>query len=257
MARKVIAGNWKMNLSQKEGEELVKASNAFVEANPLAHVEVVIAPPFLQLQQAVKNAPNGRVSIAAQNMNENDNGAFTGEISASMLKEIGVELVIIGHSERREILGESDAQIHAKLKKALRSNLYPILCVGEKLEDRKSGNHFKFVQAQLESALEGFSGDELSSLVIAYEPIWAIGTGETASPAQAQEMHAFIRKHIASVYTATLADEISVLYGGSVKPENAKEIFAQPDVDGGLIGGAATKPESFIELIKIGESVLR
>jgi len=257
MARKIIAGNWKMNLSPKEGEELVKASNAYVESHALAHIEVVIAPPFIQLKDAVKNATEDRISIAAQNMNENDNGAFTGEISASMLQEVGVELVIIGHSERREVLGESNDQVHAKLKKALSSNLYPILCVGEKLEDRKSGNHFDFVQGQLDSALAGFSGDELSSLVIAYEPIWAIGTGETASPAQAQEMHAFIRKHISSIYTATLADEVSVLYGGSVKPENAKEIFAQPDVDGGLIGGASTKVESFIELIKIGESVLR
>jgi triosephosphate isomerase len=257
MARKIIAGNWKMNLTLKEGEELIKASNAFAEANSIAHVEVVIAPPFLQLRDAVKLASGPRVSIAAQNMNENDNGAFTGEISATMLKEVGVELVIIGHSERREVMGETNDQIHAKLKKALSSNLYAILCVGENLEDRKSGNHFNYVTAQLDSALAGFSADELSSLVIAYEPIWAIGTGETASPEQAQEMHAFIRKHLANIYTATLADEISVLYGGSVKPENAKEIFAQPDVDGGLIGGAATKIDSFIELIKIGESVLR
>lgn len=246
-----------MNLSIKEGEDLVKASNAYAASNPLKHIEVVIAPPFVHLREAVKLSPENRVSIAAQTMNENDNGAFTGEISASMLSEIGVELVIIGHSERREIIGENNDQIHAKLKKALKSNLYPILCVGENLDDRKAGKHFDFVRGQLDSALQGFNSDALSNLVIAYEPIWAIGTGETASPSQAQEMHAFIRKHLGSLFTATLADEVSILYGGSVKPENAREIFAQPDVDGGLIGGASTKVDSFLELIKIGEAVLR
>ncbi|CAN0344708.1 unnamed protein product [Pylaiella littoralis] len=186
-----------------------------------------------------------------------ENGAFTGEISASMVKDAGAELVIIGHSERREIFGESDALLERKLKKALEHGLYPIFCVGESLSQRKNNEHFQHIENQLKAGLQSFSGEEIPQIIIAYEPIWAIGTGETASQEQAQEMHSFIRKYLAQQFSAAVADEVSILYGGSVKPANARGLFGQPDIDGGLIGGASLDAESFTALIQIGEEILR
>lgn len=257
MARKIIAGNWKMNLNLAQGAALVKASDDYLNANPAKHIDVIVAPPAHQLVQTVKLSTNTKLSVVAQNMCAHENGAYTGEISASMLVDAGVELVIVGHSERREIFGEDDALLEAKLHKALEYDLYPIFCVGESLEQRQAGIHFNHIEKQLEAGLKNFNADQIPHIILAYEPIWAIGTGETASPEQAQEMHAFIRKYLTGKFSATVADETSILYGGSVKPSNAKDLFSQPDIDGGLIGGASIQIDSFLELIKIGESILR
>ena len=246
-----------MNLHLKEGADLISATNSYLNQNPVEHIDVVVAPPAYQLVQSSQLSGNVKLSVSAQNMAAQDNGAFTGELSASMVKDAGAELVIIGHSERREIFGEQDDLLKQKLHKAIDSGLYPIFCVGESLEQRKNGEHFKHIENQLKAGLSDFSSEQLPNIIVAYEPIWAIGTGETASPEQAQEMHAFIRKFLGSHFSAAVADEVSILYGGSVKPGNAKDLFGQPDIDGGLIGGASIKAESFIELIKIGEEVLR
>lgn len=257
MARKIVAGNWKMNLHLTEGQALVKATNDYLNQNPVEHVDVIIAPPAYQLSQSVANSSNKMLSIAAQNMAAQDNGAYTGELSASMLLDSGSELVIIGHSERRTIFQEDNGLVNAKIHQALKNNIYPIFCIGESLEQRKNGEHKNHIQKQLDEGLEGVPSDELYRVIIAYEPIWAIGTGETASPEQAQDMHAFIRKYLSEKYSAASADETSLLYGGSVKPGNARDLFGQPDIDGALIGGASLDQESFISIIKIGEEILR
>ncbi len=256
MARKIVAGNWKMNHNLKEGLEVVQALEAYLLKIAPKNVETVIAPPFIHIAQAAEISKNTHLSIAGQDCSAQESGAFTGEVSAAMLKSAGAELVIIGHSERRQYFKETHAQLSAKVEQAWANNLLPIFCVGESLEDRKAGHHFKTVEDQISGALGKYDAAQLENLVIAYEPVWAIGTGETASGAQAQEMHAHIRSFIAQQHNATLADEISVLYGGSVKPANAEELFGQPDVDGGLIGGASLQADTFIELIKIGEAVL-
>lgn len=259
MSRKIIAGNWKMNHNLIEGLNLIQNVHEFFSTSnkKFDHVEVVIAPPFLHVSQAAIITKSINVSIAGQDCSQHDSGAYTGEISAAMLKSAGAELVIIGHSERRQYHNESDEQMKAKLKQAWKNNLLPIFCVGEHLEQRQNKEHFETIRLQLDGVLSDFSSDQLENLIIAYEPVWAIGTGEVASSAQAQEMHQFIRKHIANKYDAMVASEISILYGGSLKPANAKEIFSQPDVDGGLIGGASLKLDSFAELISIGEDILR
>jgi triosephosphate isomerase len=256
MARKIIAGNWKMNHNLTEGLEVIEAVQDYIARNPLKHSEAVIAPPFIHIAKAATASPNNHLSIAGQDCSAHESGAFTGEVSAAMLKSAGAELVIIAHSERREYFKETDAQFKAKIKQAWTHNLLPIFCVGESLEERKAGNHFEVIEQQLWGVLESYSSAQLENIVIAYEPVWAIGTGETATGAQAQEMHAHIRSFIASKHNATVADEISLLYGGSVKPANAEELFGQPDVDGGLIGGASLQASSFIDLLKIGEGVL-
>lgn len=257
MSRKIIAGNWKMNLLHQEAQELLQATNVYLnELNP-QKIEVVVSPNFTQLEMALHSSTHKKLNVAAQNMAAEDFGAFTGEVSGKMLADIGIDIVILGHSERREVFLESDDLIHKKLHKALELNFLPILCVGESLPTRQAGEHFNFVKSQLDSALEGVSSVQAENIVIAYEPIWAIGTGETASPEQAQEMHAYIRKYLSGRYDVTTADDISILYGGSVKPSNARDLFGQPDVDGGLIGGASLKADSFRELIKIGEEILR
>jgi triosephosphate isomerase len=257
MARKIIAGNWKMNHNLDEGLAVVKAVNTYVQKKELKHVEAVIATPFIHLAAAAKISVANRLSVAAQDCSAHESGAFTGEVSAAMLKSTGTELVLVGHSERRQFFKETDKELSGKIKQAWACGLLPIFCVGESLEQRQSGAHFKTVENQIKGALGGFSADALENMIIAYEPVWAIGTGETASPEQAQEMHNHIRNYMAQLHNATLAHEISLLYGGSVKPSNAKELFSQPDVDGGLIGGAALQADSFIELLEIGEAVLR
>lgn len=211
---------------------------------------IIVAPTFVNLHAIVEKTKNTAIEVAAQNMHFAPNGAFTGEISAAMLQGIGVNTVILGHSERRAIFNETDEILAKKVATAIQNNMEIIFCFGEVLEDRKSENHFKVVENQLTKALFNLSPENWNQLILAYEPVWAIGTGETASPAQAQEMHLFIRNLIAQKYSQELANDVSILYGGSVKGSNAKELFSNPDVDGGLIGGAALDAKEFSTIIK-------
>jgi triosephosphate isomerase len=257
MARKIVAGNWKMNLNLEEGVKLIEQISEYCESTNLHQVEVVAATPFIHLHKAVEMAEGKKLSVAAQNCSEKEGGAYTGEISVSMLKSVNTELVLVGHSERRLYYGDTNQVVNQKIKLLLKEGLSPIFCVGESLEDRKSGNHTSIVKQQIAEGLEGLAGTDIENIIIAYEPVWAIGTGETATPKQAQEMHSFIRDLLAEMFNAAIAMDISLLYGGSVKPDNAREIFSQPDVDGGLIGGASLKADQFNELIHIGSDVLR
>ena len=216
---------------------------------PDTKAEVMVAPTFVNLVGAVQNLKGSTIEVIAQNMHFAESGAFTGEISADMLLAIGINTVIIGHSERRAYFGETDEILAKKVKTALGKKMRVMFCFGEELEDRKSGNHFKVVKSQLKNALFDLDTSTWSNIILAYEPVWAIGTGETASPEQAQEMHAFIRNTIAEAFNSTVAKEVSILYGGSVKPANAKEIFSKPDVDGGLIGGASLVADDFVAII--------
>lgn len=235
-----------MNKNLDETEALLAELSAKL---PDTHADVIVAPTFVNLATAVNHLNSSVIQVAAQNMHFEDTGAYTGEISADMLLNIGVGTVILGHSERRSLFGEDDAMLARKVKKALEKNMQIIFCFGEELSDRKSSNHFKVVEGQLKNGLFNLTAEAWSSIILAYEPVWAIGTGETASPDQAQEMHEFIRKTIAGAYDSNIADEVTILYGGSVKPANAAEIFSKPDVDGGLIGGAALKCDDFIAII--------
>ncbi|HPE84233.1 MAG: triose-phosphate isomerase [Aequorivita sp.] len=246
MRKKIVAGNWKMNNDLAETEMfLVDLKKQVFPEN----VVVMIAPSFTNLNQAFESLREHPVTVVAQNMNQNNEGAFTGEISAKMLKSIGVNTVILGHSERRAYFMEDSAILAEKVNTALENEMTAIFCIGEELEDRKKGNHFKLIKKQLFEGLFHLSNESWKNIIIAYEPVWAIGTGETASPEQAQEMHNFIRKTIAENYSKAIADEVSILYGGSVKPDNASEIFGQDDVDGGLIGGASLKVDSFMKIV--------
>jgi triosephosphate isomerase len=247
MRRKIVAGNWKMNKNLDQTTDLL---NALSEAVDDASAEVMVAPTFVNLSSAVSQLKSSPIEVIAQNMHFAESGAYTGEISADMLQNIGVKTVILGHSERRAYFGETDELLAEKVAAALSKNLRVLFCFGEELEDRKSGNHFSVVESQLKNALLSLDASAWNHIILAYEPVWAIGTGETASPEQAQEMHAFIRKTIAEAYNETVASNVSILYGGSVKPANAKEIFSKPDVDGGLIGGASLKADDFIAIIK-------
>ncbi len=247
MRKKIVAGNWKMNNNKQETAELIQA------LKPLSFstdVRVMVAPAFTHLVQAEQLTQGSRIEVLAQNMNAAESGAYTGEISAAMLSSIGIQKVILGHSERRAYYNETDASLQEKVVTALTNDMEIVFCFGEELDQRKAGNHFEVVQSQLETALFDLTPSQWSKIILAYEPVWAIGTGETASPEQAQEMHAFIRNLIASKYDQALADSISILYGGSVKPSNASAIFSQADVDGGLIGGAALKAEDFAAIIQ-------
>jgi len=250
MRTKIVAGNWKMNKTYKETKALVKELENSIKDVALVNTRVVIAPTFVNLQKASKMTKKSVIEVAAQNMHQSDSGAFTGEISAQMLKGIYVDIVILGHSERREYFGETDELLALKVDAALKNNLEVIFCFGEVLEDRKSGNHFKVVESQIKNALFHLDSDAWSNITLAYEPVWAIGTGETASPEQAQEMHAFIRELVAERYLSDVSEEVSILYGGSVKPGNAVEIFSKADVDGGLIGGAALSVNDFMGIVK-------
>lgn len=246
MRKNIVAGNWKMNNDLVETQELlghlkmqlVKESNA----------TIMVAPAFTNLYAAFETLKDTPIEVAAQNMHQGKSGAFTGEISASMLKSIGVQTVILGHSERRAIFNESHDIIADKVNAALENEMTVIFCFGEELQDRKSDKHFEVVETQLKESLFQISEAAWKNVILAYEPVWAIGTGETASPEQAQEMHAFIRKTVANKFGENIADEVSILYGGSVKPSNAKEIFANKDVDGGLIGGASLNAVDFLAI---------
>ncbi|MCI5141107.1 MAG: triose-phosphate isomerase [Candidatus Electrothrix sp. ATG1] len=243
----LIAGNWKMHLTRAESVELATAVAA--ASKGLTDREVMIAPAYLSLaavQEAVADSP---VRVAAQNVAWEKQGAFTGEIAPPMLQDIGVDMVILGHSERRHDFGEDDAMVNRRLTGALHFGMTPILCVGEKLEEREQGNTFKVVEEQLRIGLKDVQAEQMQQVVVAYEPVWAIGTGKTATKEQAQEVHAFIRTTLATLYEKTLADSVRILYGGSVKPENIDSLMAQPDVDGALVGGAALQAESFARII--------
>ncbi|WP_299050325.1 triose-phosphate isomerase [uncultured Polaribacter sp.] len=250
MRTKIVAGNWKMNNDKKESKALIKSLKKAIKKESLKNTRVIVAPTFVNLSSSVKAAKDSKIEVVAQNMHQAKNGAYTGEISADMLKAIDVKTVILGHSERRTYFNETDETLAAKVDAILENDLETIFCFGELLEDRKSNNHFSVVESQLKNALFHLEAAAWKSIVLAYEPVWAIGTGETASPEQAQEMHAFIRSIIEKQYNASVADTVSILYGGSVKPGNAEEIFSKPDVDGGLIGGAALKVEDFTAIIK-------
>ncbi len=248
MRRKVVAGNWKMNMNLSGTIELISAIKNELNKSD-SKTEVIVCPPFTSLETAVTVLKGTSIKVGAQNMHYESDGAFTGEISADMLKSVGCEYVILGHSERRTIFGETDDIINMKVKKALSSGLKPIFCVGETLEERESNLTEKVVESQVKNGLSGISEHELSDLIIAYEPVWAIGTGKTASPEQAQEVHKFIRNLISKLYSDNLSENLVIQYGGSVKPDNAVELFSQPDIDGGLIGGASLKTDSFVSIV--------
>ncbi|MGN8226039.1 triose-phosphate isomerase [Gracilimonas sp. BCB1] len=254
MRRFLIAGNWKMNCGPYDAAELLeglKEKKADVDEN----VDVLVCPPFVSIGMAVNYLHDTDIQVGAQNLHFEENGAYTGEVSGSMIAESGCNYVIIGHSERRQYFGETDTTVNKRSHKALEHKLAPIICVGESLDQRKSDEHFHLVKNQVTAALFDISEDDVLDVVIAYEPIWAIGTGETASPEQAQEMHEHIRKVIAELYSEDTAERINILYGGSMKPANAKELLSQPDVDGGLIGGASLDAASFSEIITIAEEL--
>jgi triosephosphate isomerase (TIM) len=247
MRQKIVAGNWKMNKNAEETEDLL---NALINQLPNdKEVEIIVAPTFINLASAVDHLEFTNIVVAAQNMHQSENGAYTGEISADMLKSVGVNTVILGHSERRAIFHETDAIISFKVDKALQHQMRVIFCFGEELKDRQNNQHFNIVENQLRDGLFHLDKNAWENIVLAYEPVWAIGTGETASPEQAQEMHSFIRETIRKAFGSDVAEDVSILYGGSVKPDNAKEIFSKPDVDGGLIGGAALKAEDFAAIV--------
>lgn len=235
-----------MNNNRAETDHLL---NALIQHPIREDVSVYVAPAFTQLSQAVTLLEDKPITVAAQNMNAAASGAHTGEVSSSMLKGIGVQTVILGHSERRSLYGETNADLKAKVATAIAEGMEVIFCFGEELTERKENTHFELVKEQLSTALFDLPSEAWSQIILAYEPVWAIGTGETASPEQAQEMHAFIRKEIEANYTAALAEEVVILYGGSVKPNNAKEIFSRADVDGGLIGGASLNAEDFMAIV--------
>lgn len=251
MRKKIIAGNWKMNLTLEEGQKLTsEIVNMFKDEN-IADVQLVLNPPFPHIHPVKKligDTPN--VFLGSQNCSNKESGAYTGEVSAKILASFGVSHVIIGHSERREYFKEDNALLTEKVKQALSNGLTPIFCCGESLEIREAGTHEPNVKFQLTDSLFGLSAEEFSKVVIAYEPIWAIGTGKTASSDEAQQMHETLRKHISSHYGQELADSISILYGGSMNAGNAADLLSKPDVDGGLIGGASLKSRDFITIAK-------
>jgi len=248
MRTKIVAGNWKMHKNAEETEDLL---NALIDKLPTdKEVRVIVAPTFVNLSSAVQHVEFTNIDVAAQNMHQAEGGAYTGEISADMLKSVGVNTVILGHSERRAYFHEDDALLASKVDTALKHEMNVIFCFGEELKDRQASNHFNLVENQLKDGLFHLEAKSWENIILAYEPVWAIGTGETASPEQAQEMHEFIRQTVRTKYGAEVADAVSILYGGSVKPDNAKEIFSKPDVDGGLIGGAALKAEDFAAIVE-------
>jgi triosephosphate isomerase (TIM) len=247
MRKKIVAGNWKMNKNSEETEDLINELIAKIPTD--CEAQVIIAPTFVNLSSAVDHLEFTNIGVAAQNMHASENGAFTGEISADMLKSIGVNTVILGHSERRAIFHETDSIISFKVDTALRHEMKVIFCFGEELKDRQDKQHFNIVENQLRDGLFQIKKVAWSNIILAYEPVWAIGTGETASPDQVQEMHEFIRETVRKSFGNDIADDVSILYGGSVKPDNAKEIFSKPDVDGGLIGGAALKSHDFVAIV--------
>lgn len=249
MRQKIVAGNWKMNNNLQEGLELAKAIVSLQNEIP-EDVTMILGPPFIHLADTSKQLQDTRLKVTAQNCAEEEKGAYTGEVSASMVRSTGAEYVIIGHSERRAYYNETDDVILKKINLALKNDLYPIVCCGGKLDQRESNQYFSVVQKQLENSVFKLSSESFSRIILAYEPVWAIGTGKTATPKEAQEMHGFIRKLIDDNFSTDAAENTSILYGGSCKPSNAGELFKQPDIDGGLIGGASLKSKDFVDIAK-------
>ncbi|MBT8377728.1 MAG: triose-phosphate isomerase [Ignavibacteria bacterium] len=247
MRKKVIAGNWKMNKSLNESQELV--SKIINGLGNDTKCDVIVCPPFTSLSEVHSLIKNTPVKMGAQNMYHEESGAYTGEISADMLISVGCEYVILGHSERRAIFNESNKSINNKIKAALNKKLIVIFCVGELLEQREKGITTDVVSEQITKGLDGISSENMSKVIIAYEPVWAIGTGKTATPQQAQDVHSFIRELIAKIFSSVVADNLIIQYGGSVKPDNASELLTQKDIDGALVGGACLKADSFLGII--------
>lgn len=245
--RPLIAGNWKMHGTRTEAEQLLSALKA--QVTNLADREVVIAPPFTALETATRILAGSSIRLAAQNMHWEPQGAFTGEVSGPMLKELGCTYVILGHSERRQYFGETDEHVAHKIRAAQRDSLVPIVCVGETLDEREQGKMLSVITRQVQGALQGQENAAIAALVIAYEPVWAIGTGRTASPAQAQEVHAAIRSTLATLSDQQTADAVRILYGGSVKPDNVDGLMVQADIDGALVGGASLQAEAFARIV--------
>ena len=244
----IVAGNWKMNKTVAEALDLVRGCK--LELSNIKEVDVVVCPPFTALSEVSKAILDSTIRLGAQNMSENNVGAYTGEIAAVMLKEFSVRYVILGHSERRQYQKESDELISKKALAAHGASLKPIICVGETLEQRDGGQTESVLQSQVQGSLAGLSKEQMSETIIAYEPVWAIGTGKTATTAQAQEAHAFIRRQLAKLFDETIARRVRIQYGGSVKAANARELMSQPDVDGALVGGASLEVRSFADIIK-------
>jgi triosephosphate isomerase len=252
LRRKLIAGNWKMNKTAGDGVALTK--DIVAEIGRIGSVDVVVCPPFTALEGVGRALEDQSIKLGAQNMNPEKSGAFTGEVSAEMLRALFVTHVILGHSERRTFFGDTDAFVNKKVVAALANQLKPILCVGETLGEREAGSTLAVVQRHTESGLAGVTAEQMANVIIAYEPVWAIGTGKVATTAQAQEVHAFIRDLLTKLYGAPVAQKVRILYGGSMKPSNAPELLSQKDIDGGLIGGAALEARSFIDLVKAAEA---
>jgi triosephosphate isomerase len=250
MRKKLIAGNWKMNTDAKSADVLARRVSA--ESPAYGAVDMVLCPPFVYLQLVGAAVAGGDVAFGAQNMYHAPNGAFTGEISAAMIKDIGAEYVILGHSERRQFMGETDLDVNQKLKAAHVAGLTPIVCVGETLREREAGHTADVICGQFAGSFAGLTPGQMAATVIAYEPVWAIGTGKVATPQQAQEVHADLRKLVADRYNAETAELVRILYGGSVKPDNAAELLAKSDIDGALVGGASLKAEDFLAIAAAG-----
>jgi triosephosphate isomerase len=248
MRKKIIAGNWKMNKTVAEAESLATAVKR--ELDTEAKVDVVLCPPAISISKVSEVVSGSQIAVGAQNMHYESSGAYTGEISAEMLREQYCRYVILGHSERREYFGETDETVNKKTKAALAAGLIPIVCVGETLEEREAGRIEEVITTQINNGLAGIDAADLKKIVVAYEPVWAIGTGKTATPEQAQEVHKMIRDLLAGLSDQPTADAIRIQYGGSMKPANALELLSKPDIDGGLIGGAALDANSFAEIVK-------
>ncbi|MDB4920496.1 triose-phosphate isomerase [Mucilaginibacter sp.] len=252
MRKKIVAGNWKMNLDYNEGLSLFSEVVNMVKDEVTGTQEAVVCSPFIHLHSLAQLAKGvAKVSIGAQNAHQAESGAYTGEISAKMIKSVGAVYVVLGHSERRQYFGETNELLAKKTDTALANDLKPIFCIGETLQEREANKHFDIIKSQLIEGVFHLDAAQFAKLVIAYEPVWAIGTGVTASSAQAQEIHAFIRKEIAAKYSQAIADATTILYGGSCNPKNAPELFSQPDIDGGLIGGASLKSRDFTDIVKV------
>lgn len=249
MIKKIVAGNWKMNKTFEEADELLDELMTRLEETDIRNTQVIVCPPFPYLEMSSDYANDSYFMVGAQDVSTEEMGAFTGEISAKMLKSMEIEYCIVGHSERRQYHHETNAQIAKKVNQLLNNGIKPIVCCGEVLEERESNKQFDVVATQIKEGLFHLTPEQFKNIIIAYEPVWAIGTGKTATPDQAQEMHAHIRSIIAEQYGKEIANDCSILYGGSCKPNNAKELFANPDVDGGLIGGACLKAEDFVNII--------
>lgn len=255
MRTPIIGGNWKMNRgTPNESKEMLKALIPLIE--PIHNVEIIIAPPFTSLIETCKIVKDTNIKVGAQNMYYEETGAFTGEISPRFLKDIGVEFVILGHSERRNIFNESDDLINRKLKKALSIGLNPIVCIGEHLEEREAGKTKEIIKYQIEETFKDLDKDQMIKTIIAYEPIWAIGTGKTATPEQAEEIHVYIREILSQKFDQVTAESLRIQYGGSIKPDNAEDIFRKENIDGGLVGGASLQADSLAHIIQAAEKTI-